>query len=724
MNVGFFNHKSDDSCVCKCLVVALIIYAFTFLNINPTFGQSMPELKLRQVFSGLSSPVAMSHIPNDNRIFIVERRGRIKIAYPNGTVLETPFLDITDRVIGGGEKGLLGLAFPPNYKNSGQFFVYYTGISPLKTIISRYRVSSDSNIALKETEEQLLTFNQPFENHNGGCIEFGSDGYLYIGVGDGGSGGDPMNFAQNKLSYLGKMLRINVNTTTGYNIPASNPWVGDSDYLPELWAMGYRNPWKFAFDPHNDNLWIADVGQNAYEEVDFEPAGWMGGANYGWRCYEGEHPYNTANCNGFDSYQGPVAEYNHGTNNQHCSIIGGKVYVKNPESPLYGNYLYADYCSGNIWGTKYIENIGFDTRLLKVQNIAFFTTFGNDYQDNIYIARENGLIYRIDTLPICSSKLNLESSGLAVGCDIESVTLKTDFYPNGTYTWFKNGIQIQQSNSDSILVNTLGQYTVSFRSDSCKVERSDTVTIVQNTAEVTISGLPDHTCIGADPFELVGNPPGGLFFGDGVVGNFFDPSLTSIGIHSVTYAYDDGQGCEGFSLQMVNVHTNPTANILTKVDTVCLEGAPLLLTAAPKEGSFSGPGVSGDQFYPQVNGVGTYTIYYTVRPYQGCESIDSINVIVVSCVSETKNKVVKPLSIFPNPTSEVLGIKMESWMKGNILIKINDLVGQELIQKSINVNDYLGANEISLSVRILPPGQYVISILNQKQIVKAIFQKL
>ncbi len=286
-----------------------------------------------------------------NRIFVVEQAGKIKV-FPNQKNINTTktFLDITDRVTSGGETGLLGLAFHPDFKNNGYFYVNYTAPNPLRTVISRFKVStSNPDSAEKNSEQILLTFNQPYSNHNGGCVAFGADGYLYIGAGDGGSGGDPDNNAQNISNYLGKILRIDVNNPQAplnYGIPNSNPFADstNANIKKEIYAWGLRNPWRFSFDPVTGFLWCGDVGEGNWEEVDLISRG----KNYGWRCYEGLHAYNTNGCNGI--YEAPIWEYSHTVG---FSITGGYVYRGQNVPELYGKYIYGDYVTKKVWALSY-----------------------------------------------------------------------------------------------------------------------------------------------------------------------------------------------------------------------------------------------------------------------------------------------------------------------------------------------------------------------------------
>jgi len=326
-----------------------------------------------------------------NRIFVVEQSGIIKV-FPNQNNISTTktFLDITDRVTSGGETGLLGLAFHPNYKNNGYFYVNYTATNPLRTVISRFSISgSNPDSANKNSEQILLTYDQPFSNHNGGCVAFGPDGYLYIAAGDGGSSGDPQNNAQNITSFLGKIIRIDVGnpqSPLNYGIPTSNPFFDSTNtsIRKEIYAWGMRNTWRFSFDPITDWLWAGDVGQGDWEEVDII----QNGKNYGWRCYEGNHPYNLAECNG--TYELPIWEYSHSLG---ISITGGYVYRGQNVPELYGKYIYGDFGSSRVWALEYDGiNPTVNTQITTAPGLI--TSFGTDENKELYLVSFNGKIYK------------------------------------------------------------------------------------------------------------------------------------------------------------------------------------------------------------------------------------------------------------------------------------------------------------------------------------------
>ena len=346
-----------------------------------------PVLSFQPIASNLQSPVSITHA-GDSRLFITLQVGQVMI-HDGTRVLPTPFLDIRSLVLAGGERGLLSIAFHPDYARNGLFFVNYTDRAG-DTVIARYRVSSDPNRADPASATQILFVDQPFPNHNGGQLQFGPDGYLYIGMGDGGSAGDPDNRAQNRSTLLGKMLRIDVNADT-YAIPSSNPYVASGAGRGEIWALGLRNPWRFSFDRATGDLWIADVGQGAWEEVNRQPASSIGGENYGWDIMEGTHCFGAANCTRTGLVQ-PVLEYNH--SDRACSVTGGYVYRGARFARMQGMYLYGDYCNGKIWGATPDGSGGYVSRQL-ADTEYLISTFGEDLHGEIYVADHRGSIYRI-----------------------------------------------------------------------------------------------------------------------------------------------------------------------------------------------------------------------------------------------------------------------------------------------------------------------------------------
>ncbi len=331
----------------------------------------------RLITSGLNRPVdVQSALDGSGRLFIIEKYGVIRV-YENGQLLEQPFLNIDDRVNDdSNEMGLLGLAFHPDYEQNGFFYVNYTGTGG-NTFISRFQAGG--NAADAGSESILLKINQPYPNHNGGAVVFGPDGYLYLGLGDGGAGGDPHKNGQDTASLLGKILRIDVNGGGPYTIPSDNPFGN------EVWAYGLRNPWRISFDHATGDFWIGDVGQGDWEEIDYLPAGSPGGANFGWSIMEGNHGYDGQAQPGLLL---PAAEYSHSSGG--CSVTGGYVY-RGSMPEWNGIYFYGDYCSGYVWGlilseSQWLSQILFETNLR-------ITSFGQDESGEIFFASDAGGVY-------------------------------------------------------------------------------------------------------------------------------------------------------------------------------------------------------------------------------------------------------------------------------------------------------------------------------------------
>lgn len=406
-------------------LLGLVTWGLASSN-KPAFAQGAPDLPpiaLDQVASGLVRPLQITHAGDGSeRLFIVEQAGRIMII--DNQLIAEPFLDITDRVMspeseGGNEQGLLGLAFPPGYAGKGYFYIYYTQLDG-DNVLAKFSITGNPNQADPASEEQLLIFPHPdYSNHNGGQIVFGPDGYLYIGTGDGGGGGDPAGNAQNPASLSGKMLRIDVEMSPvkdalrvkgdfiiylpivgltfeavppAYLIPPDNPFIDDPTYRPEIWALGLRNPWRFSFDSQNGDLYIADVGQNRWEEVNFQPTNNPGGQNYGWNIMEGEECYLSSTCD-TAGLTLPVHVYPI-FSSRNCAITGGYVYHGQAMPDLAGVYVFGDFCSGRIWGLQKTGGAWVSEEMASVP--YRISAFGEDEAGEIYLADlSGGGIYQI-----------------------------------------------------------------------------------------------------------------------------------------------------------------------------------------------------------------------------------------------------------------------------------------------------------------------------------------
>ena len=365
---------------------------------GPASGEPPAALavRLKEVASGLDSPVFLTSPPGDlTRAFVVEQDGRIRIIR-NDALVPTPFLDISARISAGGERGLLGLAFHPQYATNGRFVVYYNNTAGDIRIAS-YRVSANPDVADPASEQILLAVPHPsYSNHNGGMVVFGPDGRLYAGIGDGGSGGDPNGNGQNRNVLLGKLVRLDVNAAGQASVPSDNPFAGQAGMRPEIWSYGLRNPWRFSFDRLSGDLYIADVGQNAREEIDVstDAAQFGRGLNFGWKIMEGTACFSpSSGCNKTGLVL-PVLDYGHGDG---CSVTGGYVYRGSLVPALRGHYFYADYCSG--WVRSFVLSGGQATQLLDWSALrpgASMTSFGEDASGELYIVTSSGRIFRIE----------------------------------------------------------------------------------------------------------------------------------------------------------------------------------------------------------------------------------------------------------------------------------------------------------------------------------------
>lgn len=456
----------------SALAVAPLVLAAQPLN--------KPKINLNNWATGLTEPVALANA-GDSRMFVVERAGVIKIISDSMTVLSRPFLNISGPVqSAGGEQGLLGLAFAPDYATSGYFYLYYIfGSGAGQSRISRWQVSSDPDSADTASEEVVYSVPQPYSNHNGGDIHFGPDGYLYIAFGDGGSGNDPENSGQSLNEPLGDMLRIDVSDPgTTYTIPPTNPWQNNGDTLPEIWASGLRNPWRWGFDRLTGDMWMGDVGQNAWEEIDFWPAGDNSGPNFGWVCREGlvaTPGVSQANCGSASDYIGPTSVHSHGDG--WCSVIGGRVYRGSWYPHLYGQYIFTDYCAGDFLTYGAGSNYDVDTMLLTTN--AGYAAFGEDMDGELYVADQaNGRVRKIyDACPMADPVITSEG-------DVLTATDGT------TYQWYLDGVAISGATGQSYIAPVSGNYQVRVNFGTPCNLWSDTLTfIVTGLDEEHIGGL-------------------------------------------------------------------------------------------------------------------------------------------------------------------------------------------------------------------------------------------
>ncbi|GEP50212.1 glucose dehydrogenase [Flavobacterium noncentrifugens] len=423
-------------------IITLLLFALPAISFAQTIA-------LTEFATGFNAPTEIVNA-GDSRLFVVQQGGAIRILNTDRTINATNFLTLTTATIStGGERGLLGLAFHPNYATNGFFFVNYTNTAG-NTVIARYHVSDNPNVADAASGTVLLTVAQPFSNHNGGTLKFGPDGYLYIGMGDGGDGGDPGNRAQNISENLGKMLRIDVNSGSPYGIPPTNPYAGALVGNDEIWAIGLRNPWKFSFNKSTGDLWIADVGQDAIEEINKVAAPLTPGLNFGWRCYEGSAPYNTSGCAAIGTMTMPIAEYNHSTGGH--SITGGYVYNGTTYPNLQNKYLFADYYQNRI---GMVDNTtGARTYSATFSGSSGFTTFGEDVTGELYVAASaTGKILKITDTSLATTNFDKMTFSVSPNPASSEINLKISYarFPAAVKFYDVTGKLLMNANIDSNL---------------------------------------------------------------------------------------------------------------------------------------------------------------------------------------------------------------------------------------------------------------------------------
>jgi glucose/arabinose dehydrogenase len=564
------------------------------------FGRviAQPQIQLENFVTGLTLPLGIFNA-GDERLFVVEKAGRIKVIMPNGTVNSTPFLDISSIVKSvnnsSSELGLLGLAFHPNYKTNGYFYVNYTrkaNTSSDTTIVARYTVSAgDSNVANPNSEQILMIIPQPFSNHNGGCIHFGKDGYLYIGMGDGGSSGDPQNHGQTATSLLGKMLRIDVNTATGYNIPATNPFFGSGSVRNEIWASGLRNPWRFSFDRITADMWMGDVGQNAWEEINFQPFDSDGGENYGWKCFEGTASFSS--CPGVTGLTDPIYVYDHSSAGG-FSVTGGHVYRSAKYKGAWGYYLFADAVSQHMWASINDNGNFTTTKVLNGTAGASNVSFGEDVYGNMYLVKHSGgTIQKIKETGTAQPKAYILNKFINTICEGTPLELQALFHPDLTYQWRKDGQDIPNAFSATYNATEAGDYDVIVR-DTVNIaalpDTSTSISLSVISASISALMINNYTVdITDNPFGILTTIGGGTFSGIGVdASGLFTPSVAGEGTFEIVYTITSN-GCpqrdtatvivtdlvsvKNITLQPeIKIFPNPAKDNLTIQSTMLIKG--------------------------------------------------------------------------------------------------------------------------------------------------------
>lgn len=688
----------------------------------PLFIAAQPKIQLEDFATGFTRPVDITHC-GDSRLFVVEQTGYIWILDSLGNRLPDPFLDIDARVRStGSEQGLLGLAFPPDYAETGWFYVNYTRETDGDTRVSRFRRDSvNPDKADPDSELYILTQDQPYPNHNGGCIKFGPDGYLYIALGDGGSGNDPQNNGQKKTTFLGKMLRIDVSDSsvdTPYTVPADNPFIGNSDYLPEIWSLGWRNPWRFSFDRLTGNMWVGDVGQGTYEEIDVEAAD-AGGLNYGWRCYEGLHPFNTNGCGAAGNYVSPIFEYAHNNGNG-CSVTGGFIYRGSKYPDLYGCYLFADYCSGRWWYSRLNADGTYTTSVLATLSTYEYSSFGEGKDGELYVALlGDGKIQKIKE--VCSSfQLSVDN----IFSPVCANSLSGFVFLNATgatapvnYVW-SNGISGPES---SIIYLNPGVYSVA-ATDAKGCVRRDTFLIAQKGPDAPLLAVTDPVLCpgGSTTLTASGLPiPNELnWFRDGQV---FSTTTSNESVFSVT-VNTPGE-------YQVVLKDTACAALLSPVKIITEETATEPLVSVSGDTLFTGGPCDGCQWLfnnePIPGATGAYYIATQSGIYElevtspnGCKYQSSGIEITVSAVDLPAS--VRQFSLSPNPASDEILLKMELEHSIRVTISLSDAQQRQIFLQTHQSQRIA----LPIDLRALPAGTYFLKIQTEKgQFVRKVVKK-
>ncbi|HRI58711.1 MAG TPA: PQQ-dependent sugar dehydrogenase [Saprospiraceae bacterium] len=680
------------------LTVLLFLFPFALI--------AQPKIQLQDHASGFISPVDIAHC-GDSRLFIVEQRGYIWMLDSLGNRLPDTFLNIDGRVRSGGERGLLGLAFPPDYAQTGYFFVNYTRETDGGTRISRFsRDSVNPNKADPNSELILLTQDQPFANHNGGCLKFGPDGYLYAGLGDGGSGGDPQGNGQKKTIFLGKILRIDVsnsNASALYAIPADNPFVGNSEYLPEIWSLGWRNPWRFSFDRLTGDMWVGDVGQSTREEVDFEPAN-TGGHNYGWRCYEGSETFSTGGCLPAGNYTFPVFDYDN--NSLGCSVTGGFVYRGSKYPDLYGRYIFTDYCSGRWWVIKRNADGTFSPTLIADLANSQYSSLGEDKNGELYVTQyAAGKIQKIKEL--CSPfQVSLENMSSPVCAN----SLSGFIFLNGTgganpvtYTW-SNG---QTGPESSIVYLNPGIYTVTatdgngcVRRDTFEIERfgpdvptlavSDTVLCSGESIALTASNL-------ALPNQLNWYRDDQIFTTTMSTENVYSLSVTEPGKYRVQLV---DSVCTNVISREIIVTEEPVIEPVVSVSGDSLFGGSPCNGCQWMFNNEPIPGATGPYYVATQSGIYELEI---ISP-NGCKYQSSGIQITVGIADLPA--LVRQFSLTPNPAHNEILLKMELEKNSRITISLSDTQQRQIFMQTHQSQKIT----LPIDLRSLPAGTYFLNV--------------
>lgn len=636
-------------------------FLFFFAAHQYSFGQSISLAEIAGPFPWL---LGFEMPPNDNRFYTIRQNGYIVIIDENNPTEETVFLDISQKVNLEGEQGLLGLTFHPNYEINGQFFVYYCAAGTKKSTLSRfYRHNDNANFSDSNSEEILLTFDQPTIKHNAGCLQFGPDGYLYIASGDGGDLNDIQGYGQKTNTFLGKMLRIDVNTDSSYLIPDNNPFKDLFYYYPEIWATGLRNPWRFSFDRLTGDLWIADVGQEVWEEINFQAAGDTLGQNYGWSCREGNDAFNGNTCTDTLEFSDPIFQYTHNDDvNCSGSITGGFVYRGMENGDLFGKYIYADFCTGTF-SALHKNGDEIVNEIIGNFNPFDFISFSENHNGELYVMSYfSGKIFKI-TSSNCEPTSYISEPEQSNICNTDSLILTAFSNQNANFSfqWQKNGANILGANSSTLSVTESADYQIiTTNSQNGCTAISEAIFIDFQTQDTTF--LFQEICEGDS-----------LFFG-----NEF---LNDAGTYEQYFS--NQTGCDSIVFLDLNVLPNETEEIFSAIE------LPF---------SYNGIPIENDTI-----------IIENWLAQNGCDSLVIIHFSTLSDLLE--NDILEnEFTIIPNPIQDIFQLKTTPNSAPLTELEIYNSFGQ-----NVSHQFYFNQNRQEIQRQDAATGVYFLSIKVGKQ---------
>jgi hypothetical protein len=589
----------------------MIKYIFSLFLCTLSFSLFSQSITLTEIGGPYPWLLGFEMPSNDNRFYTIRQNGFIVIVDKNAPTTELTFLDISTKINLEGEQGLLGLAFHPDYENNGYFYVYYCAATTKKSTISRFSRSVDNpDFTDSNSEEILLTFDQPTIKHNAGCLQFGPDGYLYISSGDGGELNDPQNNGQKTNTYLGKMLRIDVDNGNPYSIPSDNPFDQMFGYHPEIWATGLRNPWRFSFDRMTGDLWISDVGQEEWEEIIFQPANDAGGQNYGWSCREGTSDFNSFGCVDPDGFTNPTYQYAH-TDTPDCSgsITGGFVYRGMEHSNLFGKYIYSDFCTGTFTAlTKNGDEISAES-LGDFNPFDYISFSENEVGELFVMSYFSGRIFQINT-DECAPVAHILTPNQTIGCVGDTLFLNAYSTENTSisYKWERNGILIPGATSPQLIILETGDYqliTQNLTNNCSTVSESIYVEFFDSSTTT----LYEEICEG-ESFTFNGN------------------ELTEADIYQFDYLSQNG--CDSLVFLNLNVLSNIS-------ETLNLD-------------------IEANTFFDDILIENDTTIFQHLTATNGCDSLVTIHFSILTTSTNFLNKTTD-ISVFPNPVSDGFYLK-------------------------------------------------------------------